>query len=348
MVEVPVRDVPAATLGSVTRRQIAAAAFAVALCGVLTACDPGGLPDGANSAGLYVTIGAQGGAQGEISIDAGTRSHAELTQLGQEVGLLLFPDATTRIVTVDDATSFQAAFVTISAKGVYQPGPHAGFQLDTRPAVAALLRAGPTSIDIEVIAPPVPSTGAWSPAADAEGGDWYWPSITNQQAAPVGVVLMKPRPWRATTGLAATALVWLLAVVAIVAAARRRRTRAILVGTGLVVVAFVSAIWPGFQVSEDLGVSGWLSGPALSVATWAPVSLVPAGLLGIVVVIVALVLGKAPAPMRFNPPPGWPAPPDGWLPPQGWRSDPSWPPAPEGWRFLVPVAEPRPDASSTE
>jgi hypothetical protein len=40
--------------------------------------------------------------------------------------------------------------------------------------------------------------------------------------------------------------------------------------------------------------------------------------------------------LRFNPPPGWPAPKFGWAPPPGWQPDPSWPPAPPGWQFWVP------------
>lgn len=39
--------------------------------------------------------------------------------------------------------------------------------------------------------------------------------------------------------------------------------------------------------------------------------------------------------MRFNSPPGWPAPPPGWSPPPGWQPDPSWPPPPPGWRLWV-------------
>ena len=39
---------------------------------------------------------------------------------------------------------------------------------------------------------------------------------------------------------------------------------------------------------------------------------------------------------RFNPPPGWPPIPDGWMPPDGWQPDPSWPAAPEGWSYWVP------------
>jgi hypothetical protein len=39
--------------------------------------------------------------------------------------------------------------------------------------------------------------------------------------------------------------------------------------------------------------------------------------------------------MRFNPPPGWPAPPEGFAPGPGWQPDPSWPPAPPGWQFWL-------------
>lgn len=41
------------------------------------------------------------------------------------------------------------------------------------------------------------------------------------------------------------------------------------------------------------------------------------------------------APLVFNPPPGWPRPPRGWVPPSGWAPDPSWPPAPSGWNLWV-------------
>lgn len=36
---------------------------------------------------------------------------------------------------------------------------------------------------------------------------------------------------------------------------------------------------------------------------------------------------------RFNAAPGWPDPPQGWVPPPGFQPDPSWPPAPPGWEF---------------
>jgi len=38
---------------------------------------------------------------------------------------------------------------------------------------------------------------------------------------------------------------------------------------------------------------------------------------------------------KFNPAPGWPVPPEGWVPPVGWTPDASWPPAPAGWEFWV-------------
>ena len=42
----------------------------------------------------------------------------------------------------------------------------------------------------------------------------------------------------------------------------------------------------------------------------------------------------------WNPAPGWPAAPAGWLPPPGWRPPPDWPPAPAGWQFWVPEEQP--------
>jgi hypothetical protein len=39
--------------------------------------------------------------------------------------------------------------------------------------------------------------------------------------------------------------------------------------------------------------------------------------------------------MRYNPPPNWPEPPEGWVPPREWSPDPSWPPPPPGWKLWV-------------
>ncbi|MEU8664110.1 PH domain-containing protein [Actinoplanes philippinensis] len=43
---------------------------------------------------------------------------------------------------------------------------------------------------------------------------------------------------------------------------------------------------------------------------------------------------------KFNPPPGWPEAPGGWLPAEGWQPDPSWPPAPPGWQLVVELGDP--------
>jgi hypothetical protein len=39
--------------------------------------------------------------------------------------------------------------------------------------------------------------------------------------------------------------------------------------------------------------------------------------------------------IRFNPPPGWPPAPAGWVAPRGWQPDPSWPEPPPGWQLWV-------------
>ncbi len=38
---------------------------------------------------------------------------------------------------------------------------------------------------------------------------------------------------------------------------------------------------------------------------------------------------------KFNPPPGWPKPPENWTPPAGWEPDPSWPKMPDGWQLWI-------------
>ena len=47
---------------------------------------------------------------------------------------------------------------------------------------------------------------------------------------------------------------------------------------------------------------------------------------------------------RFNPAPGWPQAPEGWVPPQGWVPEPSWPQAPAGWDFWIEVPDGAPAA----
>ncbi|MGH3502866.1 MAG: hypothetical protein ACRDQA_18530 [Nocardioidaceae bacterium] len=39
---------------------------------------------------------------------------------------------------------------------------------------------------------------------------------------------------------------------------------------------------------------------------------------------------------RFNPPPNWPTPPQGWEPDRDWRKPPEWPEPPAGWQVWVP------------
>lgn len=48
--------------------------------------------------------------------------------------------------------------------------------------------------------------------------------------------------------------------------------------------------------------------------------------------------------MRFNSPPGWPTPPDGWNPPADWTPDPSWPAPPPGWKLWLEEADDHPSA----
>jgi MFS family permease len=59
--------------------------------------------------------------------------------------------------------------------------------------------------------------------------------------------------------------------------------------------------------------------------------------LGPIAGVVLLLLGWRETKRRwtFNPPPGWPASPPGWLPPHGWRPDPDWSNPPPDWRYWL-------------
>lgn len=50
-------------------------------------------------------------------------------------------------------------------------------------------------------------------------------------------------------------------------------------------------------------------------------------------------------PVVFNPPPGWPKPPMGWVPPKGWKPDPAWPAPPPGWQLWIPDGTPAGDSA---
>jgi hypothetical protein len=55
--------------------------------------------------------------------------------------------------------------------------------------------------------------------------------------------------------------------------------------------------------------------------------------------------------LRFNPAPGWPVPPQGYVPPPGWQPDPAWPAAPDGWQLWLddgfpPVQQPWPGTAA--
>ena len=50
----------------------------------------------------------------------------------------------------------------------------------------------------------------------------------------------------------------------------------------------------------------------------------------------------------FNPPPGWPKPPQGWKPPKGWSPDPAWPDPPPGWQLWLPANSSGPETRDIE
>ncbi len=51
---------------------------------------------------------------------------------------------------------------------------------------------------------------------------------------------------------------------------------------------------------------------------------------------------------RFNPPPTWPQPPQGWTPPAGWVPPVDWPLAPPNWQYWVQTTRPGPEPERRE
>lgn len=51
---------------------------------------------------------------------------------------------------------------------------------------------------------------------------------------------------------------------------------------------------------------------------------------------------------KFNPPPGWPKPPENWVPPAGWEPDPNWPKMPDGWQLWIEDTDQKQVAPSDE
>jgi hypothetical protein len=77
-----------------------------------------------------------------------------------------------------------------------------------------------------------------------------------------------------------------------------------------------------------LGLFGPLVWVYLSVAT--AVAAMP---LGVAVAFIAARRNQYGGDLVFRPPPGWPVPPQEWVPFVGWRPDPEWPAAPGDWTW---------------
>jgi hypothetical protein len=91
------------------------------------------------------------------------------------------------------------------------------------------------------------------------------------------------------------------------------------------------------------GGPGWLYALYLPAGLLAMFVLVPGG-----IAVVAMGLGKVPGPyLAFDPPPGWPDVPSGWLPHAGWTPDPRWPQAPANWNFLKRVSKSDPGGKTS-
>lgn len=310
----------------------------LALLAVLTlsACDPAPRTTVPADVDFWVAIGNTGGAEVTAFIEGDTMSGVGASAVGEALATLIFPDAESSEVSVSDSLGD----VTVRVSGVYEPGPAPQVSIDTRDAVAWLLRAGARTVDVSVYAPRVSNTATWSTPPDRTNAhDWHWRLLTTADDAPRGEVLMTPAPWGGMALAMGQLTALALMATSVVFGVRRRRAVALPLAAVGIAVGMATFLSQETNNLEQLGLSGWVTPPWFQ-ALGAVVVL--AGMLtffGGVPLIVFLAF-RGPRRRRlpmFLAPPGWPTPPVGWLPPQGWTPPPDWPPAPDGWQWYRPA-----------
>jgi hypothetical protein len=178
--------------------------------------------------------------------------------------------------------------------------------------------------------------------------DW----LMTENRAPQELIVRRRGPWLA---LASSLLVYLfLPALILTRLWRFRRLRGfrwldpatliVLVCVAVMTAAWLAVVWTAWLGSEPsaaflavwIAVAGAVGG--IQALTNKHVQLtgeeIPFGLSG-------LASDAVNSRMVFNPPPGWPPVPNGWVPPAGWRPDADWPAASAAWQFWVrPPAHP--------
>ena len=290
---------------------------------------------------MSISLGSEGGASVQLILGGQKTEQATLLRTGDAVVAALFPAATRHSATIN-TNQGGYPYVSLHATGVYRPGKHPVFTIDTRQALAALSEMGYRNVDVDIGVWPVPAQAHWASAPTSTNrNDWSWPGTTPADPAPAGTIQLNPEPSR---GFRTIAMEVLTLVGCLLAAIGLRRKSRALAGGGAFIAAAVGAIGlavTGSVEPEDLGVAGLVTGLELNVIKWGLYPCMAAAVAAVVLFFATVERTKPPVPVpQLNTPPGWPSPPAGWVPIPGWQPDPTWPPPPPGWSFNVNPYEP--------
>ena len=290
---------------------------------------------------MSISLGSAGGASVQLILGGRQTQRAPLLKTGDAVVAVLFPTASRRSATFNSNMGGYP-YVDLHAAGVYRPGAHPVFTINTQQALVVLAEMGYRNVDVDIDAGRVPATAQWvNGPASSYNNRWWWKSLTPGASAPAGTINLNPKPRRGVDAIAIEVVTLLGFSLAALGMWRKSR---MLAGSAAFLAAAVGAI--GIAATtvvepEDLGVAGLVTGLELNVIKWGLYPCMAAAVASVVLFLATVERTKPPVPVpQFNAPPGWPTPPPGWLPMPGWRPDPTWPPAPPGWSFNINPYEP--------
>jgi hypothetical protein len=194
-------------------------------------------------------------------------------------------------------------FPSVDASDAYRPGRRPVFGFDVTPLQQVLRAEGMPRMSLSVCGPHVPMTISVSHAPDP--GDHSqcvnWAEMP-PGSAPRIMVAMRPSPirWWGEIGLALLTVAALLTAFLVLVVSQTlslgRRVAAVAFAV-LALIAGVIGIGTGAAAQGDnLGVQGQLSGLPLTVATWAPLVVLPLTLAAVVLPAVSLVSRRPPRP----------------------------------------------------
>jgi hypothetical protein len=340
--------VPRAGTLPIVKTRLAAAVILAALAVTLVGCEPYFVPTDPTQARISISIGSTGGADCQLVVGGRTQSKDQLVRIGQSVATSLFPTAARRSVGIGSNPG-GFPLVHIHASGVYEPSAHPVVHLDTGAAVAVLNAMGATDVDIEIRGPGVPAVANWRSSTPTDSTDdiYTWQDVGPHDTAPAGTLALNPRPWRGAEDLTLAALCLASLYPAIWGLRRKRRLLSIAAAVVASVTAGIEIFSAGAVQPDNLGVAGLLNGLELNVVRIVDLSTLLVAPAVILMFIVTVAGARTPNVFvaSFNPPPGWPPPPAGWVPPPGWQPDPPWRLPPSGWVFWSPTrVPPRPTA----